>query len=94
MVTQKLRGPLLAISKADMSGKAGVGLLVDLGVEQEVYAVEIDFISLAILLRFMLLIQLNLISPLNLSLVTLIQMKAQVRFHQLIQFPADMFWFG
>jgi serine/threonine protein kinase len=31
--------------KADMSGKAGVGLLVDLGVEQEVYSVEIDFIS-------------------------------------------------
>lgn len=32
-------------NKADMSGKAGVGLLVDLGVEQEVYSVEIDFIS-------------------------------------------------
>lgn len=31
--------------QADMSGKAGVGLLVDLGVEQEVYSVEIDFIS-------------------------------------------------
>jgi hypothetical protein len=31
--------------KADMSGKAGVGLLVDLGIEQEVYSVEIDFIS-------------------------------------------------
>lgn len=31
--------------KADMSGKAGVGLLIDLGVEQEVYSVEIDFIS-------------------------------------------------
>jgi serine/threonine protein kinase len=31
--------------KADMSGKAGVGLLLDLGVEQEVYSVEIDFIS-------------------------------------------------
>jgi serine/threonine protein kinase len=30
---------------ADMSGKAGVGLLVDLGTEQDVYAVEIDFIS-------------------------------------------------
>ncbi|KGA19888.1 hypothetical protein GM51_5980 [freshwater metagenome] len=32
-------------NKSDMSGKAGVGLLVDLGVEKEVYAVEIDFIS-------------------------------------------------
>lgn len=32
-------------NKADMSGKAGVGLLIDLGVEQEVYSVEIDFIS-------------------------------------------------
>ena len=32
-------------SKSDMSGKAGVGLLVDLGVEKEVYSVEIDFIS-------------------------------------------------
>ena len=32
-------------NKSDMSGKAGVGLLVDLGVEQEVYSVEIDFIS-------------------------------------------------
>jgi putative peptidoglycan lipid II flippase len=31
--------------KSDMSGKAGVGLLVDLGVEKEVYSVEIDFIS-------------------------------------------------
>lgn len=30
---------------SDMSGKAGVGLLVDLGVEKEVYSVEIDFIS-------------------------------------------------
>ena len=32
-------------NKSDMSGKAGVGLLVDLGVEEEVYSVEIDFIS-------------------------------------------------
>jgi hypothetical protein len=32
-------------NKADMSGKAGVGLLVDLGVEQEVYQVDIEFIS-------------------------------------------------
>ena len=32
-------------NKSDMSGKAGVGLLVDLGVEKEVYSVEIDFIS-------------------------------------------------
>ena len=32
-------------NKSDMSGKAGVGLLVDLGVEQEVYSVEIAFIS-------------------------------------------------
>ena len=32
-------------NKYDMSGKAGVGLLVDLGVEKEVYSVEIDFIS-------------------------------------------------
>lgn len=32
-------------NKADMSGKAGVGLLIDLGVEQEVYSVGIDFIS-------------------------------------------------
>jgi serine/threonine protein kinase len=31
--------------KADMSGKAGVGLLVDLGFEREVYGVEVDFIS-------------------------------------------------
>lgn len=31
--------------KADMSGKAGVGLLVDLGSAQEIYGVEIDFIS-------------------------------------------------
>lgn len=30
---------------ADMSGKAGVGLLVDLGVEKDVYSVEVDFIS-------------------------------------------------
>jgi putative peptidoglycan lipid II flippase len=30
---------------SDMSGKAGVGLLLDLGVEQEVYSVEVDFIS-------------------------------------------------
>jgi hypothetical protein len=30
---------------ADMSGKAGVGLMVDLGTEQEIYAVEIEFIS-------------------------------------------------
>jgi putative peptidoglycan lipid II flippase len=30
---------------ADMSDKAGVGLVVDLGVEQEVFSVEIDFIS-------------------------------------------------
>jgi serine/threonine protein kinase len=30
---------------ADMSSKAGVGLLVDLGVEQEVYSVEVEFIS-------------------------------------------------
>jgi hypothetical protein len=28
-----------------MSGKAGVGLIVDLGTEKEVYSVEIDFIS-------------------------------------------------
>jgi hypothetical protein len=28
-----------------MSSKAGVGLLVDLGVEQEVYSVEVEFIS-------------------------------------------------
>jgi len=32
-------------NKADMSGKAGVGLLVDLGVEKEIYSIEIDFIS-------------------------------------------------
>jgi len=32
-------------NKADMSGKAGVGLIVDLGTEKEVYSVEIDFIS-------------------------------------------------
>jgi serine/threonine protein kinase len=32
-------------NKSDMSGKAGVGLLVDLGVEKEVYSVEIDFVS-------------------------------------------------
>ena len=32
-------------NKSDMSGKAGVGLLVDLGIEKEVYSVEIDFIS-------------------------------------------------
>lgn len=31
--------------KADMSGKAGVGLLVDLGSAQDVYGVEVDFIS-------------------------------------------------
>jgi serine/threonine protein kinase len=31
--------------QADMSGKAGVGLLLDLGFEQEVYSVEVDFIS-------------------------------------------------
>jgi serine/threonine protein kinase len=31
--------------KADMSGKAGVGLLVDLGTEQDIYGVEINFIS-------------------------------------------------
>ena len=30
---------------ADMSGKAGVGLMVDLGTEQEIYAVEIEFMS-------------------------------------------------
>jgi serine/threonine protein kinase len=30
---------------ADMSGKAGVGLFVDLGGEKDVYSVEIDFIS-------------------------------------------------
>jgi serine/threonine protein kinase len=30
---------------ADMSGKAGVGLLVDLGVEKDVYSVEIEFVS-------------------------------------------------
>jgi hypothetical protein len=29
-----------------MSGKAGVGLLVDLGVKQEVYSVEVDFVSI------------------------------------------------
>ena len=32
-------------NKADMSGKAGVGLLVDLGVEKEIYSIEIDFVS-------------------------------------------------
>lgn len=32
-------------NEADMSGKAGVGLLIDLGAEQDVYSVEIDFIS-------------------------------------------------
>jgi hypothetical protein len=31
--------------KADMSGKAGVGLLLDLGSTQEVFGVEVDFIS-------------------------------------------------
>jgi serine/threonine protein kinase len=31
--------------KADMSGKAGVGLLIDLGATKDVYEVEIDFIS-------------------------------------------------
>jgi hypothetical protein len=31
--------------KADMSGKAGVGLVVDLGSIQDVYGVEVDFIS-------------------------------------------------
>jgi putative peptidoglycan lipid II flippase len=31
--------------KADMSGKAGVGLLLDLGITQDVYGVEVDFIS-------------------------------------------------
>lgn len=31
--------------KADMSGKAGVGLLLDLGVTQDVYGIDIDFIS-------------------------------------------------
>lgn len=31
--------------KSDMSGKAGVGLLLDLGTEQEVYRVEVDFVS-------------------------------------------------
>jgi serine/threonine protein kinase len=31
---------------ADMSSKAGVGLLVDLGVKQEVYSVEVDFVSI------------------------------------------------
>jgi|688.fasta_scaffold25749_2 serine/threonine protein kinase len=30
---------------ADMSGKAGVGLLVDLGFENDVYGVKVDFIS-------------------------------------------------
>ena len=32
-------------NKADMSGKAGVGLLVDLGVEKEIYSIEIDIVS-------------------------------------------------
>jgi len=32
--------------KADMSGKAGVGILFDLGAEKDVYSMEIDFISL------------------------------------------------
>jgi serine/threonine protein kinase len=31
--------------KADMSGKAGVGLLLDLGSTQEVFGVEVDFVS-------------------------------------------------
>lgn len=31
--------------KADMSGKAGVGLLLDLGSKQEVFGVEVDFVS-------------------------------------------------
>lgn len=31
--------------KADISGKAGVGLLIDLGTEKDVFGVEIDFIS-------------------------------------------------
>jgi hypothetical protein len=31
--------------QADMSAKAGVGLLLDLGTAQEVYGVEIDFTS-------------------------------------------------
>lgn len=31
--------------KADMSGKAGVGLLLDLGVEQDVYGLDLDFIA-------------------------------------------------
>jgi putative peptidoglycan lipid II flippase len=31
--------------KADMSGKAGVGLMLDLGSAQDVYGIDIDFIS-------------------------------------------------
>jgi len=31
--------------KADMSGKAGVGLLLDLGSTQDVYGIDIDFVS-------------------------------------------------
>jgi hypothetical protein len=31
---------------ANMSGKAGVGILFDLGAEKDVYAIEIDFISI------------------------------------------------
>jgi serine/threonine protein kinase len=32
-------------NNADMSGKAGVGLLVDLGTEKKVYQIDVDFIS-------------------------------------------------
>jgi hypothetical protein len=31
--------------KADMSGKAGVGLLLDLGVAQDVYGIDLDFVA-------------------------------------------------